>query len=123
VVYVKPHPIFSRHGNDILVEVPISFAQAALGVEIEVPILEGKVKMTVPAGTQSGKIFRLKGKGITDLHERFRGDEHVKVIVETPTHLNSQQKKLLEEFTRISGDEISPMRKSFMDKVKEILKQ
>jgi molecular chaperone DnaJ len=122
LVYVKPHPIFSRHGNDILCEVPISFAQAALGAEIEVPTLEGKVKMAVPAGTQSGKIFRLKGKGITDLHERIRGDEHVRVIVETPTHLNSQQKKVLEEFSRVSGDDISPMKKTFADKIKEMFK-
>jgi molecular chaperone DnaJ len=93
-----------------------------LGAEIEVPTLEGKVKMAVPAGTQSGKIFRLKGKGITDLHERIRGDEHVRVIVETPTHLNSQQKKVLEEFSRVSGDDISPMKKTFADKIKEMFK-
>lgn len=122
VVYVKPHSIFSRHENDILCEVPVSFTQAALGAEIEVPTLEGRVKMTVPAGTQSGKIFRLKGKGIIDLHSRARGDEHVRIIVEIPARLNAQQKKLLEEFTRISGDDTAPMRKSFTEKVKEMFK-
>jgi len=122
VIYVKPHQIFSRHENDILCEVPISFTQAALGAEIEVPTLEGRVKMTVPSGTQSGKIFRLKDKGIVDLHSHLRGDEHVRIIVETPTRLNTQQKKSLEEFARISGEDISPMRKSFTDKVKEMFK-
>jgi molecular chaperone DnaJ len=122
LIYVKPHPVFSRHGNDILCEVPISFVQAALGSQIEVPTLEGKVKMTVPAGTQSGKIFRLKGKGVVDLHERLRGDEHVRVIVETPTRLNAQQKKLLEEFAAMGGDDITPMKKSFTDKVKGMFK-
>lgn len=118
LIYVKPHPIFGRHGNDILCEVPISFAQAALGAEIEVPTLEGRVKITIPAGTQSGKVFRLKGKGIIDVHDKIRGDEHVKVIVEVPSHLNAQQRKLLEEFAGISGDDTTPMRKSFMEKLK-----
>lgn len=122
VIYVKPHPIFSRHENDILCEVPISFVRAALGAEIEVPTLEGKVKMTVPSGTQSGKIFRLKGKGIADLYGRPRGDEHVRVIVETPARLNAQQKKLLEEFARISNEDVNPLSKSFMDKLKEMFK-
>ena len=122
VMYVKPHLIFSRQENDILCEEPISFVQAALGAEIEVPTLEGKVKMTVPAGTQSGKIFRLKGKGIVDLHSHARGDEHVRLIVETPTRLSAQQKKILEEFSKISGEDISPMRKFFTDKVKEMFK-
>ena len=122
LIYVKPHSVFSRRGNDILCEVPISFVSAALGVETEVPTLEGKVKMTIPSGTQSGKIFRLKGKGVVDLHERSRGDEHVRVIVETPTKLNAQQKKLLEEFARITGDDVTPMKKSFTDKVKEMFK-
>jgi len=122
LIYVKPHQIFSRHENDILCEVPISFTQAALGSEIEVPTLEGRVKMTVPAGTQSGKIFRLKSKGIADLHGRSRGDEHVRVVVETPTHLNIQQKKILEEFAKISGEDINPMTTSFMDKLKGMFK-
>jgi molecular chaperone DnaJ len=78
--------------------------------------------MTVPAGTQSGKIFRLKGKGVVDLHERLRGDEHVRVIVETPTRLNAQQKKLLEEFAAMGGDDITPMKKSFADKLKGMFK-
>ncbi len=122
LIYVKPHTIFSRHGNDILCEAPISFVHAALGAEIEVPTLEGKVKMTVPAGTQSGKIFRLKGRGIVDLHSRARGDEHIRVVVETPTRLNVQQKKLLEEFAKVGDGDINPMTKSFVDKLKEMFK-
>lgn len=122
LIYVKPHPIFTRHANDILCEVPISFAQAALGREISVPTLEGNVKMAVPAGTQSGKIFRLKGKGIADVRGRQRGDEHVRIIVETPVRLNAEQKKLLEEFARISGEDTSSTSKSFVEKIKEKLK-
>jgi len=122
VIYVKPHAIFTRYDNDILCEIPISFVQAALGAEIEVPTLENKVRMMVPAGTQSGKIFRLKGKGIIDLYNRARGDEHVRVIVETPINLDSQQKKILVEFAKLSGEDINPLGKSFMDKVKEMFK-
>ena len=122
VIYVKPHQIFSRHENDILCEEPINFVQAALGAEIEVPTLEGKVRMTIPSGTQSGKIFRLKGKGIVDLHGAGRGDEHVRVIVETPTHLNGPQKRLLEEFASISNEDVNPMHKTFVEKVKGMFK-
>jgi molecular chaperone DnaJ len=118
VIYVKPHDIFQRHNNDILCEIPISMVQAALGAEIEVPTLNGRVKMKIPAGTQSGKIFRLRDRGIPDLHGLGRGDELVRVIVETPTHLNAEQRRLLEEFARISGEEVSPQVKSFMEKFK-----
>ena len=84
VIHVKEHEMFVRQDNDVIIEVPISFPQAAVGTEIEVPTLDGKVKLKIPAGTQSGKILRLKGKGIVDLHGYGRGDQLVKVIVETP---------------------------------------
>ncbi len=120
VITVKPHPIFKRHNDDIICEVPISFPQAALGSEIEVPTLEGTVKLKIPPGTQSGKTFRLRGKGIPSIHTGRRGDETVVVRIETPTRLTKRQRELLEEFARISGDDAMPYRKSFFSKVKEI---
>jgi molecular chaperone DnaJ len=120
VVHVRPHPIFVREGSEVLCEVPVSFTQAALGTQIEVPTLDGKVKMKIPAGTQTGKTFRLRGRGIPHLRGAGRGDEHVRVIVETPTDLTRQQKELLEKFAQISGEETNPQSKSFFDKVREL---
>ena len=100
---------------------PIAFTQAALGAQIEVPTLDGKVKMKIPPGTQSGKVFRLKGKGIPHLHSGGqRGDQHVRVTVETPTDLNPQQRELLEKFAEISGEGINPQSKSFFEQVKKL---
>ncbi|HZP46764.1 MAG TPA: molecular chaperone DnaJ [Candidatus Binataceae bacterium] len=121
VIHVKEHPLFVRQDNDILIEVPISFPQAALGAEIEVPTLEGKINMKVPAGTQSGKIIRLKGKGFPDLHGYGAGDQLVRIAVETPRRLSARQRELLEEFARVSGEDTShPMAKGFVDKLKEM---
>lgn len=121
VIHVREHPIFLRQGNDVVVEVPVSFPQAALGTEVEVPTLDGKVKVKIVSGTQSGKVMRLKGKGIPDLHGYGRGDQLVKVIVETPRRLNPRQRELLEEFARISGEELHhPMAKGFVDKIREM---
>lgn len=119
VLTVKEHPLFQREGQEVICETPISFPQAALGCEMEVPTLEGKVKLKVPAGTQSGKVLKLAGKGIPSLQGYGRGDQLVVVRVETPTRLTSRQKELLEEFGRESGD-VHPMGKSFFDKVKEL---
>lgn len=101
LIYVQPHKIFKREGNNIICEVPINFSQAALGAEIEVSTLKGRVKIKIPPGTQSQKVFRLRGKGIKDLHGYGQGDEIIKIIVQTPTHLNSEQKKLLQRFREI----------------------
>ena len=120
VIHVEPHPIFVRDQLDIICDVPISFVQAALGAEIDVPTLDGKVKMKIPAGTQSGKVFRLKGKGVRDVQGYHQGDQHVRVTVETPTHLTSRQKELLKEFAAISGEEVNPLSKGFFDKVREL---
>ncbi len=121
VIHVREHPLFVRQDNDIIIEVPISFPQAALGGEIEVPTLEGKVKLKIPAGTQSGKILRLKGKGIVDLHGYGRGDELVKIVVETPKRLTARQREILEEFAKISGEDVNhPLSKGFVDKLKEM---
>jgi molecular chaperone DnaJ len=120
VISVREHPIFAREGEDVLCEVPISFTQASLGAEIEVPTIEGKVKMKIHAGTQSGTLFRLKGKGIARLGGYGRGDQIVKVIVETPAKLTQRQREILEEFAKISGQDVSPMSKSFFEKVKDL---
>lgn len=118
IISVKPHPIFQRQNDDIVCEVPISFPQAAIGCEIDVPTIEGNVKLKVPAGTQSGKVFRLKNKGIASLHTGRRGDQNVMIKVETPTRLTDRQKELLEEFAKISGEETNPLKKNFLEKVK-----
>lgn len=120
VIQVEPHPIFLRENLDILCDVPISIAQAALGAEIDVPTLNGKVKMKIPAGTQSGKVFRMKGKGVNDVQGYHQGDQHVRVSVETPTHLTARQKELLKEFATAGGEDVNPMAKGFLDKMKDL---
>jgi molecular chaperone DnaJ len=121
VIHVKEHPLFVRQENDVIIEVPISFPQAALGAEVDVPTLEGKVKLRIPAGTQSSKVLRLKGKGIVDLHGYGRGDQLVKIVVETPKRLTARQRELLEEFAKASGEDVNhPLSKGFVDKLKEM---
>ena len=119
-LHVREHPIFSREDSDVWCELPISFTQAALGAQLDVPTLDGKVKMKVPAGTQSGSVMRLKGKGIPSLGGYGRGDQHVRVMVETPSHLTKAQRELLEQFAQISGEETHPHSRSFFSKVKEL---
>ncbi|HZR40101.1 MAG TPA: molecular chaperone DnaJ [Ktedonobacteraceae bacterium] len=106
VLTVKPHPFFKRQGNDIIYELPISFAQAALGDEVEVPTVDNKTTtLRIPTGTQSGRSFRLKGMGVPVVHSTARGDEHVIVKVVTPTNLTPEQKHLLEEFARLEREQ------------------
>ncbi len=120
-VAVKPHALFRRQGNDVVCEIPITFVQAALGAELEVPTLDGKVKYSMPEGTQTGTIFRLKNKGIPYLRGNGRGDQYVKVEIDVPKKLNDKQKELLKEFADISGDEVYEQRKGFFDKMKDAL--
>jgi molecular chaperone DnaJ len=120
VIHVREHPIFVREGDEVLCEVPISFTQAALGAQIDVPTLDGKVKMKIPAGTQTGKVFRLRGKGIPHLQSSGRGDQHVRAVIETPSELTKQQRELLEQFAQISGEETHPQSRSFFEKVREL---
>lgn len=120
VIGVRDHPLFSRQDVDIVCDVPVTFPQAALGAEIEVPTLEGKVRMKIAAGTQSGAVFRLRGKGAPSLRGGGRGDQLVRVLIETPRKLTARQRELLEEFARSSGDEVNPISKGFFEKVKEI---
>ncbi|GHO88941.1 molecular chaperone DnaJ [Dictyobacter formicarum] len=106
VLTVKPHEFFKRQGNDIIYELPISFTQAALGDEVEVPTVDGKSTMLkIPAGTQSNRSFRLKGMGVPVVHSSARGDQHVIVKVVTPTNLTAEQRQLLEEFARIEHEQ------------------
>jgi len=105
VIRVKPHEFFHREGDDIYCEVPLTFAQAALGDEIEVPTLTEKVKLKIPPGTQTDTYFRLKGKGVTRLRGYGQGDQHVKVVVVTPTNLTEEQKELLRQFSRLGGEQ------------------
>src|SRR3989441_5329253 len=106
ILTVKPHPFFKRSGNDILYEMPISFAQAALGDEVEVPTVDGKTTtLKIPAGTQTNRSFRLKGMGVPVVHSSARGDQHVIVKVVTPSSLTPEQKRLLEEFARLEREQ------------------
>jgi molecular chaperone DnaJ len=104
VIRVKPHDFFEREGDDIYCEVPLTFTQAALGDEIEIPTLTEKVKLKIPPGTQTDTYFRLKGKGVPRLRGYGQGDQHVKVVVVTPTNLNEEQKELLRQFAKLSGE-------------------
>jgi molecular chaperone DnaJ len=120
VIHVRPHPLFSREGADLECEVPISFVQAVLGAEIEVPTLEGKVSLRVPEGTQPGKVMRLRGKGLPSLRSGERGDQYVRIFVEVPTKLSEEQRHLLERFAELSGEEVSPVTRSFLEKLRDL---
>jgi molecular chaperone DnaJ len=122
VIHIKPHPVFTRDHNDLHCEMPISFTTAALGGDIEIPTLEGYAKIKVPTETQSGRVFRLRGKGIKGVRSATHGDLLCHVVVETPVNLTSRQKELLQEFESISGKDSgrhNPRAKSWMEKVKE----
>lgn len=121
-IAVRDHPIFQREGKDLYCEVPISFADAALGGELEVPTLEGRVKLKIPAETQTGKLFRLRGKGVTPVRGGAQGDLLCRVVLETPVNLNKRQKELLRELqSSIEGSSDkghSPRRSSWFEGVK-----
>ena len=120
IIYVGPHETFTREGIDISCSHPVSFVKAALGGEISVPTLEKNVTMKIPAGTQSNVVFRLKGKGIYKIGTQRRGNEYVKVIVQTPKNLSSDQKKLLFEFAKLSGENMDKIgEKGFFEKIKK----
>ena len=118
VIHVKDHPFFRRDGYEVFCEVPVSFTQAALGADIDVPTLDGPVKLKIPTGTQSHKKFRLRNKGISHLNGRDRGDQYVTVLVEIPTRLSAEQKALLERFASLS-QESYPESQSFIDKMRD----
>ena len=115
VIHVKPHKLFERTGDDLSCEIPVTFSQAALGAEVEVPTITGKAKLKIPAGTQTNTIFRLKGEGMRRLEGRGRGDQHVRVTVETPKKLTSETKKLFEELARLEKEQ----EKSLFDRIRK----
>jgi molecular chaperone DnaJ len=120
ILHVRPHEIFQRDGDDLLCEVPVSFVQAALGAEIEVPTLAGKSSIKVPAGTQPGTMFRLKGKGIKNIQGYGHGDLHVRVHVEVPTHLSAAQRAKLQEFAELCNGNESPLSQTFFEKARKL---
>jgi molecular chaperone DnaJ len=122
ILHVKPHEIFQRDGDDLLCEVPVSFVQAALGTEIDVPTLDGRTSVKVPAGTQPGTMFRLKGKGVKNIQGYGHGDLHVRVTVEVPSQLSSAQRTKLEEFAALCNGKESPLSQSFFEKAKKLFK-
>ena len=118
-ITVRPHELFRREGTSVLCEAPITFAQAVLGAELEIPTIDGKVKYDLPEGTQSGTTFRLKGKGIPELNGRGRGDQYVTVYIETPRNLNREQKEALKKFAESVGDNNYEERRKFFKKFKK----
>jgi len=118
VVHIKEHPIFQREDDNLFCEVPISFTLAALGGEVPVPTLEGKASLKVPAGTQSGQTFRLRGKGVVHVNGRERGDLFARLLVEVPSRLNDEQRQKLEEFAALCGEDNTPLHKSFFERAK-----
>lgn len=122
VFHIQPHEFFERDGDDVYCDVPLTFAQAALGDEIEVPTLHGKVKLKIPAGTQTGTKFRLRDKGITNVRGYGRGDQHVNIRILTPRNLNEKQKDLLREFAEVSGENPDEQHENFFSKMKRAFK-
>lgn len=119
-IKVLPHPFFRRSGDDVLCSVPLTFAQVALGAEVEVPTLDGKGKLRVPAGTQPGTTLRIKGKGVPRRAGIGRGDQRIEVAVEVPNTLTERQRQLVEELARELGEEVTPLRKGFVEKLKDL---
>lgn len=121
-IHVVAHETFKRNGNDIHVELPVSFIKAALGGEISVPTLAGKVTMKVPEGTQSGKVFRLKEKGMPDLRSGHHGDQYVTIMIQVPKKLSADQRRLLEELADVSGEKSVKKDESLTEKIKKVFK-
>lgn len=118
-ITVRPHELFRREGTSVLCEAPITFTQAVLGAELEIPTIDGKAKYTLPEGTQSGTTFRLKGKGIPSINGRGRGDQYVTVYIETPKNLNKEQKEALKKFAETMGESNYEEQKKFFKKFKK----
>ncbi len=123
VLRVQPHPVFQREGAHLLMDYPVHISQAALGAEVDIPTLNGRVSMKIPPGTQSGTVFRVRQKGLPDVHGSGRtGDLLVRVTVETPTDLNATQRRAMEELGKTLGAESHPSQRSFLEKIKRILR-
>jgi molecular chaperone DnaJ len=121
VLHVKQHAFFTREGNELHCALPLDFAQAALGAEVDVPVLNGVAQIKVPAGTQNGDVLRIRGKGMPGLHGRGRGDACYTVVVEVPRKLTGKQRELLEEYQRVSsGEERGPLVGGFLESLKKL---
>jgi molecular chaperone DnaJ len=119
-ISIKSHPFFTRHNNDLVCQMPISFTQAALGAKVKVPTLDGFEDLEIPQGTQHGDVFKLKGKGLPSLRSHRTGDELVQIMIEVPRKLTERQRKLLEEFASTEDAAVMPQKKSFLDKLKDL---
>ena len=119
VIHVAEHAVFQREEDNLYCDVPISFVTATLGGEIKVPTLEGQAALKIPAGTQSGSVFKLRGKGIAEMNTKVRGDLLTRIVVEVPSKLNAEQRQKLEEFAALCGEENAPIHKGFFEKAKE----
>ena len=119
IINTRPHPIFERDGYDIYCEIPITYAEATLGAEIDIPTLEGQQKFTIPEGTQTGTVFTLRGKGITRINSKMRGNLYITVVVEVPKNLTGEQKKLLEQFAQACGESNYSKRANFFKRFKK----
>jgi molecular chaperone DnaJ len=122
-INVDSHPIFERQGDDILLDLPIGFAEAALGSKKDIPTLFGSCRLSIPEGTQAGKVLRIRGEGFPNVHGRGKGDLLVRIIVETPTHLTENQKDILKEFAKTEGIDNFPRKKSFTEKIKSFFSE
>ena len=120
-ISVKPHPVFTRQHNDLVCQIPISFTQAALGAQLDVPTLVNREKLDIPAGSQHGEVFKLRGKGLPDIRNGRVGDELIQILIEVPRKLNERQRELLREFATTEDEKGMPQRKGFMDKLKDML--
>jgi len=119
-VNVTPHEIFKRRGQDVMVELPVTFVQAALGAELEAPSIDGKISYNMPEGTQPDTVFRIRGKGIPNLNGRGRGDQFIKVKIEIPRNLTREQKDILRQFDETAGDAQFGEKKGFFEKMKDL---
>ena len=122
VLHIKAHEIFQREGDDLVCEVPVSFIQATLGADIEVPTLEGKSTLKIPAGTQPGAVFRVKSKGVKNLQGYGHGDLHVRIQVEVPSRLSHEQKVKLQEFAALCDESVHPLSRGFFEKAKNLFR-
>ena len=120
VIHVADHPLFERDGADLLCELPLSIAQAALGAKVDVPTVTGPAEIEIKPGTQSGDLLRLRGQGLPRLGSSGRGDQLIRMFVEVPTKLSAEQRELLEKFAELAGDEVTPLRRGFLNKLKDL---
>jgi molecular chaperone DnaJ len=120
-VRVESHPYFQRRGDDLLVEIPVSFTQAALGATIPVPSLGGEVEVTVPRGTNPGEVFRVRGHGVPNLHSGRKGDLHVRVTIDVPSRITDEQEELLRRFAATEKIDVRPKKRGLFEKFKDWL--